>query len=100
MIFQRNRKIRFTFLLAAAALTFYSLVGEQGLWELNKMVHRRNELRAEISGLERDNNSLAERIGRLRNDQATIEALARTKLGMVRPGEVVYVFPAEEDQKR
>ncbi len=99
MSFQRNRKIRLIFLVAAAALAIYSIIGEQGLWELNKMVHRRNEIRAEISGLERDNNSLAEQIGLLRNDQATVEALARTKLGLVRSGEVVYIFP-EEEQKR
>ncbi len=100
MIFQKNRKIWLPLLLTAAAFAIYSFVGEHGLWELSKMVHRRNELRTEISGLERDNNSLAEQIGRLRNDQATLEALARTKLGMVRPGEVVYIFPGEEDQKR
>ncbi|MEE8547177.1 MAG: septum formation initiator family protein [bacterium] len=100
MIFQKNRKIWLTLLLITAAFTIYSFVGEQGLWELNKMIHHRNELKTEISVLERDNNSLAEQIGRLRNDQATFEALARTKLGMVRPGEVVYIFPEEEDQKR
>lgn len=86
--------------MAAAAFIAYSFVGEQGLWELNKMVHRRDELRSEVSSLERENNSLAEQIGRLRDDHSTLEAVARTKLGMVRPGEVIYIFPEEEDRKR
>ncbi len=69
------------------------------MWNLGKMVHHRNELRQSVQKLEQDNNRLAMEIGRLRDDPGTLEALARTKLGMVRPGEVVYIFHEEEQQR-
>ena len=45
--------------------------------------------------LEKVNTDLAEEISLFRDDPATIEALARTELGMVREGETVYILPAD-----
>lgn len=99
---KRTTRRVFTFLaIAALAFTVYNFVGERGFYRLGKMMQRRNNLNATVDTLQRQNTELAEEIVRLRSDPVTLEELARTKLGMVRPGEVVYIFPekAGGDQK-
>jgi cell division protein FtsB len=53
-----------------------------------ELAARLAETRAKIAALEG-------RIGRLRHDPSTLERLAREELGMVKPGDVVIVLPAE-----
>ena len=80
----------------AAAVTVvlvYSFVGDQGFVRLGQMINRRNILRMRVNDLERANAETAREINRLRTDHGTIEDLARTRLGMVRSGEIVYIFP-------
>lgn len=57
------------------------------------MILERDNLKAHIRALEEDNARLAEEIGRLDDDQATVESLARIELGLVKPGETVYILP-------
>lgn len=95
----RNKTVLLAAVLVVAAFTAYTFAGERGVWKLGKMVHHRNMLRQSVQDLEQNNNRLAQEIGRLRDDPATLEALARTKLGMIRPGEVVYIFREEEQQR-
>ena len=71
----------------------YSAIGERGFVRLKKMVNQRDELRARVHALDESNREMAEQLGRLRDDPATIEHLARTELGMVREGETVYILP-------
>ncbi len=92
------RKKRVGMLIAAAlvAFVFYSFVGERGFLRIYRMAQRRDSLRDRVEALDRKNTVLAGEIELLRSDPATIEGLARTKLGLVRPGEVVFVFPDKE----
>ena len=55
------------------------------------LVERIAEARLHIRDLEA-------RVARLDDDPATLERLAREQLGMVRPGDVVIVLPASEDE--
>lgn len=88
------RKDRIAAVLLALVLVFalFSLAGERGFLSLIQMNKRRGDLASSVRDLEGDNARLSEEITRLRSDPGTIESLARTKLGMVRPGEVVFVF--------
>lgn len=84
----------------ALFFAIYSFQGEKGFVRLGEMLRERNELLARVGLLERENAKLAEEVGRLREDPATIEALARLRLNMVRPGEVVFVFSPELEGAR
>ena len=53
-------------------------------------------LTAEIERTEARIDELRARIERLRDDPLTLERLARSELGYVRPGDVVYVYPEED----
>ena len=55
--------------------------------------HRR--LEHEIDRLRRENRNMRSEARRLREDPATIEAIARRELGLIRPGEIVFLLTDE-----
>lgn len=74
------------------------VVGDMGLVKYFTMRHAYHRLRLEIQQLSEDNKKIEEEIHALRSDPVKIEKLARKRLGLVRPGEVVYQFePSSED---
>lgn len=60
--------------------------------------HRR--LEREIDQLRRDNRRMRSEARRLREDPAAIEAIARRELGLIRPGEVVFLLTDEPPTRR
>jgi cell division protein FtsB len=92
MVFPVRKKLLLILAVTVGLFLVYSAVGERGFIRLNKMVNQRDELRARVHALEESNREMAEQVGRLRDDPATIEHLARTELGMVREGETVYIL--------
>ena len=93
-----TRKARNKKLLIAALILFvlYRLAmlvfGEMGWIKYKRMDAHFNELTVEIAGLKKDNSKLAREIHLLKNSQDYIEILARDKLGLSRPGEIVYYY--------
>ena len=57
-------------------------------------------LESEIAQLRRENRRLGEEARRLREDPAAIEAVARGELGLIRPGEVVFLLADESSTRR
>jgi cell division protein FtsB len=92
MVFPVRKKLLLILAVTVGLFLVYSAVGERGFIRLNKMVNQRDELRARVHALEESNREMAEQVGQLRDDPATIEHLARTELGMVREGETVYIL--------
>lgn len=83
------------FLLGAGAV----LVSDErgGLGALLELRTQVSQARARSERLEAQEGQLADEIRRLRKDEFSIEAAARSALGMVRPGEIVVrLAPAEE----
>jgi cell division protein FtsB len=78
--------------LALASLAFDEQRSVQLLWELRRAVSAE---RARVDGLERERGLLLAEIRALRTDPGAVEAVAREKLGMVRPGEIVIRWNAE-----
>ena len=60
--------------------------------------HRR--LERELNRLRRENRRMRHEARRLREDPAAIEALARRELGLLRPGEVVFLLTDEPATRR
>jgi len=73
--------------LATASLRAYR--------DLDAQRSRAAQLEGDIQAAERRLAALRQRLERLRGDAVTLERLAREELGWVRPGEVVFVFPAD-----
>jgi cell division protein FtsB len=68
-----------------------ALVGEKGLLETVRASRRHRELTTSIERLRAENTQLREQVRRLREDPSTIESLAREELGLIRPGELLFI---------
>ncbi|ORJ63054.1 FtsB family cell division protein [Geothermobacter hydrogeniphilus] len=93
--FSFRRRFRFPlwWLLPLLLLAGFALLGDNGVLRLWKGYQQRQELRTRVEQLRDENRRLRQEIEALKNDRRTIEDLARRKLGMVRPDELVYQFP-------
>jgi cell division protein FtsB len=81
----------FGFLLGLYFLSSFTL-GEMGLVKYYRMKAQYHALNEEISQLKQDNAKLTKDVHSLRSDPACIERIARDKLGLARPGEIVYYY--------
>jgi cell division protein FtsB len=95
-----TRKSRKKKVLIAAGilLGIYLLVsfifGEMGLIKYYRMKTQFNSLTKEISSLKQDNAKLLRDVHALKTDPDRMEQIARDKLGLARPGEIVYYYSA------
>jgi cell division protein FtsB len=89
---------RSPFLLALAVIAVLVAVGAAGVrsWrDLAEQRAREAELAASIVRTETAVRALEERNRRLEKDAVTLERLARQELGLVKPDDLVVVFPAK-----
>ncbi len=84
------------FILIGVFINVYLLLsfffGEMGQVNASKIHTVYEKVQAEVVSLELANKQLANRIEALKHDDASIEALARERLGLVKPGELIYEF--------
>jgi cell division protein FtsB len=79
-------------LFVTLVLVINALIGERGLMETLRARQTHAELVSAIDRLKAENSRLREDARRLRSDPATIEALARQELGLIKPGEVLFII--------
>ena len=68
------------------------ILGEMGLVKYYRMKEQYTTLREGITKLKQDNVRLRKDVYSLKNDAAYLERVARDKLGLARPGEIVYYY--------
>ncbi len=73
-------------------LVAHALIGERGLSSAFATWRAHRLLTAQVSALRVENVRLRRVTERLRGDLATIEAVAREELGLIKPGETVFVI--------
>ena len=83
-----------------ATLSFFTVFGERGALHLWRLWDEKAKLAERNFVLHKENESLRERIDRIRRDDAYLEKIAREELGLVRPGEIIYRFGGSESKKR
>ena len=79
-------------LVAIVTVAASALVGSDGVTRLLLLRGERQELGEGAVRRLQDNAALRAEIARLRSDPKYLEALARERLGLVRPDEMVYRF--------
>ena len=84
------------FILSLCLLTAGGDRGILHLWRLRAEKARLDEANYRF---QKENETLRQRISKLRNDDFYLEKLAREELNLVRPGEVIYRFPSSEATK-
>ena len=88
----RRRTLHLLLGFVTLVLVINALVGERGLMETLRVRRQHQALVASIHQLRAENGRLREDVRRLKSDPATIEAIARQELGLIRPGELLFII--------
>jgi cell division protein FtsB len=89
----RNRKaVHLLLMFVASLIVVDGLVGDRGLLAMLRARHEYDELSATISRQRSENARLRDLARRLSDDPAAIEEIARRDLGLIRPGERVFII--------
>jgi len=78
--------------LVGAPIMIFS---RDGMPRLETVERELRTVERENADLQREIDVLRARVGKLRDDPAAVEQLARDELGLIRQTEVVFQFPAE-----
>lgn len=93
---RKGRRGRRTLLVTLAFfvgfLVIDGLVGDRGLVVLMRARQQDAQLSAEVAMARAENDRLRERVRLLSEDPATIEEIARRDLGLIRPGERMFII--------
>ena len=96
----RRRGVHLLLIFVTLVLVIDALIGEKGLMESMHAQRQFRELGASLERLRGDNARLRDEARRLKEDPATIESLAREQLGLIRPGEIMFILKdLKEDRK-
>jgi cell division protein DivIC len=88
---RRRRLIQYALVLIGCVIVVDAVVGERGLLAMRKAREQYQALESALAVAKAENVKMREEIGRLR-DSSTIEDLARKELGLIKPGEKVFIL--------
>lgn len=80
------------FFFVVCVLVVDALVGDQGLMATMRARKQYDELVSDLARVRYENASLREHARRLREDPAAIEEIARRELGLMSPGETLFII--------
>jgi cell division protein FtsB len=92
----KRRTVHVLLLFVTVVLVVDALVGEKGLIESMRVRRQYRDVASSLDALRRDNIRLREDARRLREDPAAIESMAREQLGLIRPGEILFIIKDEK----
>ena len=80
------------FFFVVCVLVIDALVGDHGLAATMRARKQYDQLAADLARLRSENAALREEARRLREDPAAIEEIARRELGLMSPGETLFII--------
>jgi cell division protein FtsB len=89
---RRRRTLEYLGLAVGCVLMIDALVGEKGLLAMMQAREQYRELAVSLSDARRENARLREEARRLREDPTAIEEIARRELGLIKPGERLFII--------
>jgi len=97
----RNRRLlHLALVLVAIVVVLDALAGDRGLLAMLRVRGQYNALAATLARERADNARLAEQARRLREDPTAVEEVARRELGLIKPGEKVFIIKDVPAPKR
>jgi cell division protein FtsB len=94
-----RRLLHYALLLVSGVLLVDALFGDRGLIAMLKARQQYRTLEQALAGAREENTRLREEARRLREDPASIEAIARRELGLIKPGEKLFIIKDVEPRK-
>jgi cell division protein FtsB len=93
----KRRATRFLLILVASLLAGNALIGERGLIAIVRSSRDLHRLSQTITALKAENTGLRQEVHQLSEEPRAIEAVARRELGLIRPGERLFIVKAVPD---
>ena len=87
----RNRILKYVLAFVSLILVVDSLVGDKGLLETLRARRQYAEVSAALAARRQENAHLRDEVRRLKEDPSSVEAIAREELGLIRPGELLFI---------
>jgi cell division protein FtsB len=87
-----RRLVRYGLVFITIVLVIDAIVGEKGLLALLEARRTFGMIEQSLQRARRDNADLREEARRLREDPTAIEDLARRELGLIKPGEKLFIL--------
>lgn len=87
-----RRIVQWLVLFVASVFVVDGLVGDRGLLAMLRARREYDTAAATVARQRADNARLREEVRRLREDPGAIEEIARRELGLIRPGEKVFII--------
>lgn len=94
-----RRNARYFFALIFSLLVLQDVFGAHGLMAMHRSKTKMREVQAQIEQLDKENAELQQKIHQLKTDPSAIEKIARDRMGLARPGELIFQMPAKPDPK-
>jgi len=95
-----RRIVQLLLLFIASVIVLDGLVGDRGLLAMMRARQEYDALSASIARQRAENARLRETARRLREDPSAIEEIARRELGLIKPGERVFIVKDIPPAKR
>lgn len=89
---RRRRAVQYLLVFVGCVLVVDALVGDKGLLAMRKARQEYQALERSLLDAEAENVRLREEARRLREDPSAIEDIARRELGLIRPGEKLFII--------
>ena len=83
---------QYILVFVGCALVIDSLVGDKGVLQMLKKRQQAHALDRDLAAARAENAELREEADRLKNDPATLEDRARRDLGLIKPGEKLFII--------
>jgi len=96
----RKNLLTICLLLAIALMFVYAIFGNRGVLRIVQAEEQKHKLEEHLAELQQQQQQLRQEIERLQNDKSYWENLARTKLEMVREGEIIYHISNSKREKK
>ena len=88
----KPRTPRYLLMFVTSVLVANALVGERSLAAILRANRQSRDLASSIAQLQRENAALRDEARQLREDPRAIENLARGEIGLIRPGEKLFII--------
>ena len=100
---RRRRAVQYLLLFVGGVLVVDALVGDKGLIEMMKKREQYRALEQTLTRSRAENARMRDEARRLKEDPAAIEDIARRELGLIKPGEKLFIIrditPADARRK-
>ena len=88
---RRRRAVQYVVLLIGCLVVVDALVGDKGLIAMIKARQQYRTLEGALNRVRSENASLRDEARRLREEPSAIEDIARRELGLIQPGEKLFI---------